>query len=83
MDFFCEGFKEREEVLFSLYWEPIPLFLLKAGGNIPTFTNSPKEIGKWIVESNWTYLPPWVCFVMFYLFGMLEGCCPSRNSIAM
>jgi hypothetical protein len=28
----------------------------KGGGNIPTFTNSPKEIEKWIVESNWTYL---------------------------
>jgi hypothetical protein len=28
----------------------------KGGGNITTFTNSPKEIGKWIVESNWTYL---------------------------
>ncbi len=55
----------------------------KGGGNITTFTNSPKEIGKWIVESNWTYLPPQVCFLMFYLFGMLEGCSPSTNFVAM
>jgi hypothetical protein len=34
-----------------------------------------------IVESSWTYLPPLVYFLMFYLFHVLEDHCQNGNSI--